>query len=37
MLLMNLFAWTEWRLIYREQSCEHSRGKRDWDEWREWH
>ena len=32
---MNLFAGQQWRCRHGEQTCEHSRGRRGWDEWRE--
>ena len=34
-ILMSLFAGKEWRGRCRKQTCEHSRGGREWDEWRE--
>ena len=34
MVLMNLFSGKEWRCRCREQTCGHSRGRREWDEWR---
>ena len=27
----------QWRCRHREQTCGHSRGRRGWDELREWH
>ena len=35
MVLMNLFAGKEWR--QRKQTCGHSWGRREWDEWRKQH
>ena len=35
MVPMNLFAGQQWRCRHGEQTCEHSRGRRGWDEWRE--
>ena len=35
MLLMNLFSGKEWRCIYREQTCGHSRGRNERVEGRE--
>ena len=39
MVLMNLFAGQEWRSRPREQTYRHRGfgGRREWDEWREWH
>ena len=34
MVLMNLFAGKEWRPRCREQTCEHSEGGKEWNEWR---
>ena len=31
MVLINLFAGKEWRLRYREWTCEHSGERREWD------
>ena len=31
---MNLFAGREWKCRYREWTCGHSRGRREWDKWR---
>ena len=36
MVLMNLFAEQQWRCRHREQTGEHSGGRRGWDELREW-
>ena len=35
MVLMNLFAGQRWRCRHGEQTCEHSGGRRGWDELRE--
>ena len=32
LVLMSLFARKEWRHSYREQTCGHSRGRREWTE-----
>ena len=37
MVLMNLSARQQWRLRNGEQTCEHSEGRRGWDELREQH
>ena len=37
MVLMNLFAWQQRRHGRRAQTCGHSRGRRGWDELREYH
>ena len=34
--LMNLFAGKEWRHRHREWTCGHNRGRRGWEELREW-
>ena len=34
MVLTNLFAGQQWRCRHREQTYEHNRGRRGWDEWR---
>ena len=34
MVLMNLLAGKEWRRIHREWTCEHSGGRREWEDWR---
>ena len=36
-VLMNLFAGREWKCRYREWTCGHSRGRREWDKWRKQH
>ena len=36
-LLMNLFIGQQWRHRHREETCEHSGGRRGWDELREQH
>ena len=30
-VLMNLFAGKEWIRRYREQTCGHGKGRREWD------
>ena len=37
MVLMNLFAGKEWRFRYREWTCGHSGGRKEWDKWRKQH
>ena len=37
MVLMNLFAGQQRRRRYREQTCGHSGGRREWDRLREQH
>ena len=34
MVLMNFLGGKEWRCRYREQTCGHRLGRREWDEWR---
>ena len=34
MVLMNLVGRKEWRHRYREQTCRHSWGRKEWDEQR---
>ena len=36
-LLMNLFIGQQWRHRHREETCEHSGGRRGWFELREQH
>ena len=31
---MNLFAGKDWRCKYREETCGHNEGRREWDKWR---
>ena len=33
-ILMNLFAGKDWRRKYREETCGHNEGRREWDKWR---
>ena len=35
MVLMNLFAGQEYRIIHRDQTYGHSQGRRGWDKLRE--
>ena len=37
MVLMNLFGGEEWRCRYREWTCVHSGGSKEWNERRKYH